>query len=62
MKTLNKHLNGLRPLDILYMQSTNGGSIKPEIDIDIDPVTCILRDWDWRKQLLLQSGASGNAA
>ena len=62
MKTMNKELNGLQPLDILHMQLTNGGSIKPDIGIDIDPVTCILREWDWRKQLLLQSGGSENAA
>ena len=62
MKTMNKDQNGFQPLDLLSMQSTNGGSIKPDSGIDIDPVTCILREWDWRNQLLLQSGTSENAA
>lgn len=62
MKTIIKDLNKCQPLDLLSMQSTNGGSIKPETGIDVDPVTCILRDWYWREQLLLQSGGSKNAA
>ena len=61
MKTIEKvKENGLQPLDVLAMQSVNGGCMTPVTDID--PIMNIPRDWFWKRPKLLESGASENAA